>query len=149
MSKQSTMTKPFKALLQKVKSFPLLMWWDTSPSAPVGDVKELPCHCPTDEEWQRLAAELEQFLDLALCEAVNREWATIQGNEFILEVTVVFFRFVTLLASGRFTNLPITSHRSFTFSTPLGTKDWPSTKDYSILINSAKVDYLKIPPQLV
>lgn len=46
---------------------------DTSPSAPVGDVKELPCRRLTDEEWQRLAAELEQFLDLALCEAVNGE----------------------------------------------------------------------------
>ena len=73
MSEQSTMTKPFKALLRKVKSFPLLMQRDTSPSAPVGDVKELPCRRLTDEEWQRLAAELEQFLDLALCEAVNGE----------------------------------------------------------------------------
>ena len=74
MSEQSTMTKPFKVLLRKVKSFPLLMRRDTSPSAPVGDVKELPCRrVLTDEEWQRLAADLEQFLDLALCEAVNGE----------------------------------------------------------------------------
>jgi hypothetical protein len=74
MPEQSTMTKPFKILLRKARSLPLLRrQQDISPSASVGNVKELRCRCLTDEEWQRLVAHLEQFLDLALRDAVNEE----------------------------------------------------------------------------